>query len=144
MTTLGEDLPFAQLVRSRMEERGVGLRQLCREVGVDPSYFSKVLMSKRNPPTEENVLEKIAQALDMDGPHLIVSAGRIPRQWRRIWDEPDLFRKIHGLLSNNPLKPSVAVVSRPQTRNAPVSKARRWARRPHVTYVSKDLDEELL
>ena len=46
-------LPFAGLVRSRMRERGVGLRELCRAVDVDPSYFSKVLADKRNPPSED-------------------------------------------------------------------------------------------
>ena len=61
------ELPFARLVSDRMKERGLGLRELCREVSLDPSFFSKVLANKRNPPSEEDVLRKLADALkDLD------------------------------------------------------------------------------
>lgn len=90
-------LPFAGLVRARMRERGVGLRELCRAVDVDPSYFSKVLADKRNPPSEEEVLRRIAEVLEMEAPRLVVAAGRIPAEWRRILKEDSLFRSVHHL-----------------------------------------------
>ncbi|MBI5245125.1 MAG: helix-turn-helix transcriptional regulator [Elusimicrobia bacterium] len=78
-----------------MRRRGLGLRALCREVGLDPSFFSKVLAGKRSPPAEEGDLRKLAAALGVDAPRLIVSAGRIPEEWRRLWDDEALFRDIH-------------------------------------------------
>ncbi len=133
-----KDLPFAELVRSRMKERGVGLRKLCRAVGVDPSYFSKVLTNKRNPPAEEDVLRKIAAELDIDAPHLVVAAGRIPQQWHRLWSDAGLFRRIHVLLAG----------AAPSAKTPPPKKvvpaARGWRRAPKTTYVPKELGEELL
>ncbi len=138
-------LPFADLVRDRMKERGIGLRELCRTVGVDPSYFSKVLAHKRNPPSEEEVLEKIAETLEIDATRLVVSAGRIPRHWRRIWTDSALFRKVHGILAGptEPLREEVppprAVGRRPSRRTGGG-----WGRPTPRPYVRKDLDEELL
>lgn len=142
-------LPFADLVRDRMKERGMGLRELCRAVGVDPSYFSKVLAHKRNPPSEEEVLEKIASALEIDATRLVVSAGRIPRNWQSIWSDCALFQKVHGLLagtgSYSGLSPTA---SGSGTSPRKGSVARRtgggWGRPTPRPYVRKDLDEELL
>lgn len=86
-----------------MRGRGVGLRALCREVGLDPSFFSKVLAGKRSPPSEEDVLRRIAEALGLDAAELVVSAGRIPREWRALWKDPDLFRDIHARAQGLPL-----------------------------------------
>ena len=80
-------LAFAEVVRRRLAERGMGLRELCRSIGLDASFFSKVLSGKRNPPAEEKVLRQIAQALELDAPRLIVAAGRIPSEWERLWTE---------------------------------------------------------
>ena len=94
-------LPFARLVRERMEERGTGLRELCRAVGLDPSFFSKVLANKRNPPSEERVLRRIAEELDIDPPRLVVAAGRVPSEWKRIWEDDTLFDSVHVLASGS-------------------------------------------
>ncbi len=89
--------PFAGLVRERMRERGIGLRELCRAVRLDPSFFSKVLAGKRSPPSEEAVLRRIAEALAMDASALVVSAGRIPMEWSGVWKDPGLFESMHRL-----------------------------------------------
>ena len=80
-----------------MRERGLGLRALCREAGLDPSFFSKVLAGKRSPPAEETDLRKLAAALGVDAPLLIVSAGRIPMEWERLRADEGLFRAIHAM-----------------------------------------------
>lgn len=89
--------PFAGRIRRRLRERGLGLREFCRAADLDPSFFSKVLSGKRNPPSEESVLRRIAEALELDAPNLIVSAGRVPAEWRRLWEDPSLFSAVHRL-----------------------------------------------
>ena len=89
--------PFAQRVEAGMRRRGLTLRGLCRLAELDPSFFSKVLSGKRSPPSDEATLRRIAAALEMDAAELIVSAGRIPSDWRALWDDPELFREVHAL-----------------------------------------------
>jgi len=84
-----------------MRERGLGLRALCREAGLDPSFFSKVLAGKRSPPAEETNLRKLAAALGVDAPLLIVSAGRIPLEWERLRADDGLFRAVHAMVTGS-------------------------------------------
>jgi len=88
--------PFAARVAAGLRGRGLTLRGLCREAGLDPSFFSKVLAGKRNPPSDEGLLRRIAEVLGLDAAELIVAAGRIPAEWRAIWEDPELFREIHA------------------------------------------------
>ena len=90
--------PFAALVRARMEESGVGLRELCRDAGLDPSFFSKVLAGKRSPPAEEEVLRRISERLGLDAARLVVAAGRVPSEWRGLWSDPGLFEAVDAVL----------------------------------------------
>lgn len=155
---MGLKLPFAGLVRARMRERGIGLRELCRAVDVDPSYFSKVLADKRNPPSEEKVLRRIAEVLEMEAPRLVVAAGRVPEEWKRILQEDALFRSVHQLAAtgktavsagnwapeklqqNAPRPPKKALPPRPSPppRRSNWGSPRGGSRRP------KELEEELL
>ncbi|MBI4346808.1 MAG: helix-turn-helix transcriptional regulator [Elusimicrobia bacterium] len=90
-------LPFAEMVRRRMESRGLGLREFCRGVDLDPSFFSKVLAGKRSPPSEDDVLRRIARFLELDACELIVAAGRIPREWDRLWTDRPLLEAVSRL-----------------------------------------------
>lgn len=89
--------PFAARVLSGMRRRAMTLRGFCRAVALDPSFVSKVLSGKRSPPSEEAVLRRIAGVLDLDAVDLIVSAGRIPAEWRSLWRDERLFKDIHAL-----------------------------------------------
>ncbi|MFH1723533.1 MAG: helix-turn-helix transcriptional regulator [Elusimicrobiota bacterium] len=145
----GGELPFADLVRERMRRHGIGLRELCRAVDLDPSFFSKVLANKRNPPAEEDVLRRIAGELDIDAPRLVVAAGRIPKEWRQLWTDGTLFESVHGMATGR--KPSTpgprvqgdagrtslpaVAEARPEAREAPVRRA---------PFARRDLEEELL
>ncbi|MBI5597533.1 MAG: helix-turn-helix transcriptional regulator [Elusimicrobia bacterium] len=111
-----EPLPFADLVRSRMLERGVGLRELCREAGLDASFFSKVLAGKRSPPAEESVLRRLAGSLGLDAARLVVAAGRIPGEWRGLWTDPALFEAVDGVLRGRTGAPGP---SRPSSWDSP-------------------------
>ena len=79
--------PFVRLIRSQMEKKKIGLRHLCRQIPLDPSFFSKVLSGKRSPPGEEKILRRLAELLGIDPLKLIVSAGRIPEGWQNLFLE---------------------------------------------------------
>jgi len=81
-----------------MESRELGLRELCRAVELDPSFLSKVLAGKRNPPSDEDVLRRIATVLEVEPTRLIASAGRIPSEWARLYDDPIAFDRVDQLL----------------------------------------------
>lgn len=98
--------PFARWVRSRMEETGLGLRELCRDAGLDASFFSKVLAGKRSPPAEEEVLRRLAARLGVDPARLVVAAGRVPEEWRRLWSDPALFEAVDALVKGGRPRPS--------------------------------------
>ncbi|MHB2026222.1 MAG: hypothetical protein ACYCPQ_06245 [Elusimicrobiota bacterium] len=82
--------PFSDLVCTAMSRRGVGLRELCRIIGKDPSFFSKVLAGKRSPPAGDAVLRSIAAVLGLDPVRLILSAGRLPDEMQTLWQKDDL------------------------------------------------------
>ncbi|PCI35136.1 MAG: hypothetical protein COB53_11305 [Elusimicrobia bacterium] len=81
-----------------MQRRGVGLRELCRAAELDPSFLSKVLAGKRNPPSDEEVLRRIAVALELDPARLITLAGRIPSEWARLFNDEFAFERVDRLL----------------------------------------------
>jgi len=71
-----------------MAARGLGLRELCRRAELDPSFFSKVLAGKRNPPSDEDALRRLAEALGLLPVEVIVAAGRIPTDWNALRSDP--------------------------------------------------------
>jgi len=127
--------PFSRLITDAMTRRGLGLRELCRQAKLDPSFLSKVLAGKRNPPAEEEVLRRIAAVLETDAVTLFVAAGRIPTEWMSLTNNPDLFRRVDAIVnSGHPRKlhplPSKAV---PPTRYS-----------TPLPYSAKPFNEELL
>ena len=93
-------LPFSRLVTDAMARRGLGLRELCRQAGLDPSFLSKVLTGKRNPPAEEDVLRRIAAVLETDAVTLFVAAGRIPTEWKSLTNNPELLRRVDAMANS--------------------------------------------
>jgi len=88
---------FSRLVSQAMARHGLGLRELCRRAELDPSFFSKVLAGKRNPPSEEEPLRRLAEALGVAPVELIVAAGRIPTDWSALWSDPELLQAVNAL-----------------------------------------------
>ena len=68
---------FVEILKDSIQSSGLGVRQLGRVSGLDPSFISKMLKCKRNPPDDE-AIEKLASALSVDRRRLLISAGRIP------------------------------------------------------------------
>jgi transcriptional regulator with XRE-family HTH domain len=123
-----EELPFAGRVCEGLSRSGLTLRGLCREAGLDPSFFSKILSGKRSPPAEEAVLRRIAGLLALDPAELIVSAGRIPSEWRALWKDRALFDD----------------VNRRATQGARRALPPPPVRRPQAPFRRAELSEELL
>jgi transcriptional regulator with XRE-family HTH domain len=67
---------FGQRVRTLRAERGVGLRKFARQVGISPTYLSKIERGEFPPPAEDKVIA-IADALEQDRDELLAMAGRV-------------------------------------------------------------------
>lgn len=102
---------FSELVKSRLEKKKISLRELCRRSGMDPSFLSKVLAGKRNPPSEDDILARLAGALEVSPEELFVSAGRLPREWSRLQGDKRLFEHIRRLVEAGDLPLAVAAVN---------------------------------
>jgi hypothetical protein len=140
---------FALLVSDAMARRGVGLRELCRRADLDPSFFSKVLAGKRNPPSEEGPLRRLALALELDPVEVIVTSGRIPTDWDALWSDAELVREVHAVATGRRAagRRSAPVVPPPHPAAAPRPAAARppRAERPVPALPpSRGLSEELL
>lgn len=72
----GEKEPFGALVRRIREERGLGLREMAKKIGVSPTYLSKVERDEFGPPAEDKV-RRIAEILNQDPDELLALAGRV-------------------------------------------------------------------
>jgi transcriptional regulator with XRE-family HTH domain len=136
---------FSRLVAGAMARRGVGLRELCRRAELDPSFFSKVLAGKRNPPSEEGALRRVAGALELDPVEVIVSAGLIPTDWGALWSDSELVRAVHAVATGG--RPARRAQTLPAPRSAPVRRSNRGAgpaATPAFTLPNRGLSEELL
>lgn len=128
--------PFARVVAEALRRRGLGLREACRRASLDPSLLSKVLAGKRNPPSDERTLRRLAEALEADPIELIVSAGFIPSDWSALWGDAELVRAVHRLASGG---------ARAATRPArAVEPAAERPRAPRPAIRPSGLSEELL
>jgi len=100
---------FSRLITDAMARRGLGLRELCRQAKLDPSFLSKVLAGKRNPPSEEDALRRMAAILETDAVELFVAAGRIPAEWKSLSGNPELLRRVDAMLHSAPLRKAPAI-----------------------------------
>lgn len=128
-------LPFSRLVTDAMTRRGLGLRELCRQAKLDPSFLSKVLAGKRNPPAEEEVLRRMAAVLETDAVELFVAAGRIPEEWRSLTTNGDLLRRVDAIANSGHPRKNISLPLR--------SVAATRSSTP-LPYTSKPFNEELL
>jgi transcriptional regulator with XRE-family HTH domain len=68
---------FGAFVRGRRKERDIGLRKMAKDIGVSPTYLSKIERDEFTPPTEEKV-RAIAKIIECDPDELLAMAGRVP------------------------------------------------------------------
>ena len=93
-------MKFGEKIRSLRRAANLGQRALADKVGVSFTYISKIEnshLSFGDHPAEEMVV-KLAQALEADVDELLLSAKKMPQRIRkRVMERPDAFLKLAGL-----------------------------------------------
>lgn len=92
--------PFGERVRELRKAKNLGQRAFGQLVGVSHTYVSKIENEKLDfgDYPSEDLIRKIAKALDADEDELLVLAKKIPEQIRgRVLERPDAFRKLAQL-----------------------------------------------
>ena len=93
-------MAFGQRVRQLRRAKGLTLRDLAPRVGIGFTYLSKVENGRLDfgdYPSEELIL-RIAVALDADADELLMLAEKIPEAIRlRVIQRPDAFRRLASL-----------------------------------------------
>jgi transcriptional regulator with XRE-family HTH domain len=91
---------FGQRIRELRKDKGLGQRALGKLVGVSFTYISKVenhQLDFGDYPSEE-LIRKLAKALDADEDELLVLAEKVPdRIKKRVLERPDAFGKLARL-----------------------------------------------
>ena len=91
---------FGERIRELRKAKNLGQRALGQMVGVSHTYVSKIENEKLDfgdYPSEE-LIRKLAKALDADEDELLVLAQKIPQDIkRRVIERPDAFRKLARL-----------------------------------------------
>lgn len=90
-------MSFSQLVRQQMKAKHLSIRRISRRAEVDPSFFAKVLRGERQPPDNEKVLRRLAEALSLEPLQLLLSVGRLPAEWRVQSERPETLRALENL-----------------------------------------------
>ncbi len=67
---------FIKRIKKEMRGKGISLRTLAAEAGMDPATLSRILSGKQGIPTDEAIIE-LAKALELDPSELLSEAGRI-------------------------------------------------------------------
>jgi transcriptional regulator with XRE-family HTH domain len=93
-------MQFGQTIRKLRKAKNLTLRDLASKVEVTFTYLSKIENEKLDfgsYPSEE-VIRKLARALNADADELLLSAQKIPDDIRkRVLQRPDAFRKLAKL-----------------------------------------------
>lgn len=93
---------FAKVVKEKLIAKNLSVRALCRKVKLDASFFSKILKGERNPPSDEKVIYRIAEVLDIDPLKLVLYTGRIPEALQDMFYQDEFI----DILLNNAKKTS--------------------------------------
>src|SRR6476660_8087245 len=67
---------FGALVRREREAKEIGLREMAKQIGVSPTYLSKIERGEFDPPAEDKV-RRIAKTMGHDPDELLALAGRV-------------------------------------------------------------------
>ena len=69
---------LGELIRSRREDLGIGLRELARRIGKSPTLVVALELSDDPPSVSEDTLRDIATVLGLNGDELVAAAGKTP------------------------------------------------------------------
>ncbi len=91
---------FGERVRELRKDKTMGQRKLAQRIGVSHTYVSKIENEKLDfgDYPSEDLIRKIAEALEADVDELLFLAEKIPQEIReRVLARPDAFRKFAKL-----------------------------------------------
>jgi transcriptional regulator with XRE-family HTH domain len=96
-----EGRTFGARLRELRQAKERSLRKFAEEIGISPTYLSKIERDEFVPPPEARIRE-MAKALGADAEELIALAGRIPDEVKAILKEQPLematfLRTVRGL-----------------------------------------------
>ncbi|KAA8747135.1 multiprotein-bridging factor 1 family protein [Paenibacillus sp. UASWS1643] len=95
-------MELKEIVLRRRTEKSMSQRQLAKLVSVDFTMISKIENGEYVP--SENVIVKLARALDVNRHDLILSANRIPSDFAiEIKSNPDLQDTLKKLVASYPI-----------------------------------------
>jgi transcriptional regulator with XRE-family HTH domain len=97
---------FGQHLRSLRTARGVSQRSLADQVDIDFSYISKIEQGHMKPPSED-VIRKIARALDVSEDELMNLAGKVPGNLKAVLHNNPLLSELLRVLSERPLSEEI-------------------------------------
>lgn len=93
-------MTFGQKIRALRKAKHLGQRSLAERVGVSFTYVSKIENGRLefgDVPSEELIV-KLAQALDADPDELLLLGQKVPEKVRRrVLERPDAFLKLAAL-----------------------------------------------
>ncbi len=90
-------MKFSNILKKLRKEKGVSIKKMAEELGINYTYISKLENSKGNPSSE--VVEKISHYFNYNSDELMLSAGKIPDD-------------IAYVLQNNPKEASIYLRSK--------------------------------
>src|ERR1043166_1159758 len=94
------EMSFGERVRTLRKAKGLTLREVAAEVGINFTYLSKIENGKLDfsDYPSEKLIRKLAKALGGDTDELLLLAEKVPDRIRkRVLERPDAFTKLAGL-----------------------------------------------
>lgn len=98
---------FPTLLRAFRERVGRSRNNLAQEVGVDPSYLTRIEHGDREPP-RQHIVEALARALRLslrDRNCLLVAAGYVPLSVVQLGSWDDALQAVAEVLTDSHLTP---------------------------------------
>jgi transcriptional regulator with XRE-family HTH domain len=68
---------LGQRIRRLRDEKGLGLREAAKEIGISPAYLSRIETNEEKTPPGEEVIRKLAKLLGDNIDELMSLAGRV-------------------------------------------------------------------
>ena len=95
-------MEFGRRLRELRKQKNISQRDLATQVAVDFTYLSKIEGGRLAPPSED-VIRRLAQALDADENELINLAGKIPKDLKAVLEESPQAVELLRVLSERKL-----------------------------------------
>lgn len=93
-------MEFGERIRQIRKGLGISQRTLAEASGIDFTYLSKIENGRMEPPSED-VIRRIALALDADADALIVLAGKFPSDLEQELRTPERVKALRRSLEGD-------------------------------------------